>query len=87
MGSHFKHYERQELCDKVYGLLAAQPDEWFTRSEIAKGVARTKNPIIVQMIEDLAAGGWFEKRQVPYKATHAYLYRVTAQPGACENLS
>lgn len=58
-----KNYTPQELCNEVYQACfnAGQPP---TRKEICEMIGRKKSPHIIDMIENLVAGGYLEKTQV-----------------------
>ncbi len=83
------YYDKQELCDLIYGFAAANPDEWLTRSNICKGIKRSKAPHVLSMIEQLVDGGWLKKREetLPHGFI-MFLYQVTDKSpvAACEGL-
>jgi hypothetical protein len=51
---------RQELCDAVYQAVAAAAAP-LSRLEICKALGYKKSAHVVNMIEELAAGGWLVK--------------------------
>ncbi len=53
---------RQELCDAVYNTVKAA-EKPLSRLEICRAIGRKKAPHILNMIEELTAGGWFKKAQ------------------------
>lgn len=57
---------KQELCDAVYGavLAAGKP---VTRLEVARAIGTTKNPNMVNMLENLVTLGFVFKVAQPDK--------------------
>lgn len=83
------YYDKQELCDLVYSFVAANSDDWLTRSNICKGINRSKAPHVIAMIEHLVDGGWFKKRvETLPTGLLMFLYQLSDKvpEGACESL-
>lgn len=81
------YYTPQELCNMVYCAVKSSSAP-LTRLEICRSIGRKKSPHILQIIEELASGGWLTKTATTDKhGRHAFVYSIGRNVdtgGACE---
>lgn len=82
------NYTRQELCNEVYKAVMNAPQP-LTRLEICRAIGRQKSAHIIDMIENLSAGGWLQREDSHDKfGRPAFRYVLAGQPDldhACLN--
>ena len=74
------NYSKQALINAVYCAVLAS-SEPITRHEICKAIGRKKTPHIVNVIEELTAGGWLIRDAIEdAKFGSAYVYSAGRVP-------